>query len=1081
VVRVVHSNRTEALLDALAARLGPLDPFDPVDLVVPNRHVERLVELGLALRLGIVVHLRFHRLSGWLREWIGEDLLDREGLSARLLTRLAAPLPDPVYAPLRRYLDAGTGDGRREVQLALRLARLFDEYGASRPDLLAAWGRGEHPLEATPEAETERWQARLYRELRELAPACRTLEEALRAPPPAPARPLHVFGLSYLPPVYAKALDRAGRPVTLYALNPCQEFWEDVAGRRAREATEDPPLLRLWGRPGREHVRLLDALTDCDFDAAFVGPEVAPEASDTALPLFAAGPSLLARLQADILHRAPPADAPQRERDPSLRILACPSVRREVETVASAIWDLVEETPDLRFHEIAVLFPEGDRALYLPQIEAVFRAARHLPHHLTDLPLTSASPLAEVALRLLDLPGSRLTRPEMLAVLLHPAVRPEGVEAAEWSALVERLGILHGLDAAEHAGTALQGAPPSWSEGLGRLGLGALSDHPLGALWSEPVPLTGDAPEATFARLTRSLLADVAFAREARLPLGDWGRFFAAMVGTYLSPRDEGEAGVRRRLVEALEGLARLQIGATTFPYAAAWELARHTLDALRTARGQTLADGVVVSSIRPMRALPFEAIFVLGLGEGRFPASERRDALDLRSAERRLGDVEATERDRYSFLELLLCARDRLVLSFVARNERTGEALAPSAVVEELLEVLDAGYLQDARHRLVAQLPLRRHAAQGLARHLPAAAEEEDAARRGRALREAAIVAPDRWTPEALARRASHVDLGLAPLPPAARAPVEDRVVQLSELRGFLQSPLQAWARSCLRLRTPDDAEEAARADEPLEAERRATVIVLREAFEAHLLEGAPLTEGYREARAGFLAQGRWPTGRLGAVWAEEHLAVLEAWREAWGDRAPPGRLRFGAGDTAKARGAPALRLEFDGPAGTSSVRLEGATALLSEGPRASVLALDRVPTKAALRRRGLDAFVDQLVLTAAGMAGPHGVLVLTPEPPARHLELPPLSAEAARGQLTALLRDLLFEPHAYRLPADAVLAGRDGEEVVRHVLKSRDGGQDRYGPIRGFEDLAPPTPGLAEAMIARRFGAYPQIAAAW
>jgi exodeoxyribonuclease V gamma subunit len=520
----------------------------------------------------------------------------------------------------------------------------------------------------------------------------------------------------------------------------------------------------------------------------------------------------------------------------------------------------------------------------------VFRAARHLPHHLTDLPLTSASPLAEVALRLLDLPGSRLTRPEMLAVLLHPAVRPEGVEAAEWSALVERLGILHGLDAAEHAGTALQGAPPSWSEGLGRLGLGALSDHPLGALWSEPVPLTGDAPEATFARLTRSLLADVAFAREARLPLGDWGRFFAAMVGTYLSPRDEGEAGVRRRLVEALEGLARLQIGATTFPYAAAWELARHTLDALRTARGQTLADGVVVSSIRPMRALPFEAIFVLGLGEGRFPASERRDALDLRSAERRLGDVEATERDRYSFLELLLCARDRLVLSFVARNERTGEALAPSAVVEELLEVLDAGYLQDARHRLVAQLPLRRHAAQGLARHLPAAAEEEDAAR------------PRASAPGGGDRRAGSVDaggpgaaglprrLGLAPLPPAARAPVEDRVVQLSELRGFLQSPLQAWARSCLRLRTPDDAEEAARADEPLEAERRATVIVLREAFEAHLLEGAPLTEGYREARAGFLAQGRWPTGRLGAVWAEEHLAVLEAWREAWGDRARPG-----------------------------------------------------------------------------------------------------------------------------------------------------------------------------------------------
>ena len=45
-------------------------------------------------------------------------------------------------------------------------------------------------------------------------------------------------------------------------------------------------------------------------------------------------------------------------------------------------------------------------------------------------------------------------------------------------------------------------------------------------------------------------------------------------------------------------------------------------------------------------------------------------------------------------FLETLLSTRERLVLSYVARDELTGAPLAPSSVMLELREVLGAGYL---------------------------------------------------------------------------------------------------------------------------------------------------------------------------------------------------------------------------------------------------------------------------------------------------------------------------------------------------------------------------------------------------
>ncbi|MBG29421.1 MAG: hypothetical protein CMI31_05400 [Opitutae bacterium] len=107
---------------------------------------------------------------------------------------------------------------------------------------------------------------------------------------------------------------------------------------------------------------------------------------------------------------------------------------------------------------------------------------------------------------------------------------------------------------------------------------------------------------------------------------------------------------------------------------------------------------------------MPFKAVFILGLGEGLFPTTFKKDTLDLRQIpekinppiegrnfrERRIGDVSETERDRYMFLETLISTRKHLVLTYVSHSEMNDDKLNPSSIIQTLLDELNRGYLKN-------------------------------------------------------------------------------------------------------------------------------------------------------------------------------------------------------------------------------------------------------------------------------------------------------------------------------------------------------------------------------------------------
>ncbi|HET6281477.1 MAG TPA: exodeoxyribonuclease V subunit gamma [Polyangia bacterium] len=1192
-----------------AARAQPgASLFQPTHLVVPNRNVETYVKLGVARALGIAANIETRLLRGFLAQVVRDSFSDvelchRPHIQGELLGLLHDDgfLAAPELEPVRAYIGAaGTAPDAvdlRRCQLSAELAALFDDYAFSRPEMLAAWR--EQRLSEGPDLGTERWQRALWRGIfatggtlaaraavdkkqrRTLAELFNGLDPAALRLPPA----VHIFGISYVARLYKSMFATLAQSTALYiyTLNPCREFWEDLetGGRRppaadrrkfpprraqeqlllgegfgvnagrgtaadgAGDGADENPLLTMWARPGRDNIKLLNQLSDCDFDGRFVDPLSANDGrdEDDGRP-----PTVLRQLQHDILDRVPARSGAARLSlaDDSVTVMACPDSRRELETIAAEIWSLVRadaRQAPLRFSDIAVIIAgssggAADAGARLNLASAVFRQASELPHTVVDLPLAAESRIVEALELLLALPLGGLGRQDLLRLAMHPVVarRVPDADPVDWLRLTEELGIVSGADHADNHGTYLDRDLFNWDQGLKRVALGAfltgrragderafsLGDH---AYLAADLPADAQASAAGFGSLIRSLIADARAARTTRQPLAAWMGFLRGLITRTIVTDGADEAGVLARCLAELAPLEELGPPGLAVGYRVACELVRSAVLGLSGRRGQYLADGVTISSFLPMRAIPFRVIFIAGLAEGEFPATDRKRPLDLRSGTRRQGDVSAREQDQYMFLEALLCARERLYCSYVARDPLTGFTLAPSSTLADLIDTLQHGYLAATPGLAGPAIPtrrppLRRHEDADVRAVFPAAAREAGAAALGQHLRAATGAAPpalaelrrvlpaDVWQGAAAA-------LGWLP-PPRLGAASADRaapvVVSTAQIRRFLECPLQGSAEALLSLRNPDDdAEAAVREDEAFDSPRVRELPLLREVFVAALGAGEAvddlgLIRAYDRVAALKVLDGTLPVGPFGEVVRERHLTVLSGWRVALqrvssvSSDAPPRRIWFGhaAEYLQRPEIVPALTLELIVPAGVTPgseprllrVAIHGRSEPLADvaGQRtALLLGLGASGDSQRNERDLLRAFIDHVVLSASGRGAGSSMRAVICRPPDQKRDRPPLEIEFlplgeadARSYLETVVGEMLAGVHPYLLPLEAVVTARRTPErpIPDIVAMWRDDTwstiRSDFGPVPEPRSYPAPPDDVARALIERRFGRF-------
>ena len=1181
MLQLHYANRLENLVESLAQAVDLHQrryPLDPVPIIVPNRAVEQFARYGIAERLGVAANLGFPFLRRYLAE-VAEladpalRVLEVPRLQVALFECLRGEIAggDRAFQPVRDYVSAArpgndAAANLRTFELAGRLAHLFQEYSISRTAMLRAWTSSsffESGLGAP-----ERWQRRLWlamfdRDGAALATWTRDpdhrwmlLPHALAALsddrlrsalPPA----LHVFGLASPGRVFLEIFARLARLTNLflYALNPCMEFWEDVdTSVRARHAawrrrtdrvgpaldeSEDPfelaaasdtRALQLWGRPGREYIRMLNELTECDFQ-----PHFSPALDD----------SMLANVQNDILVRAVEGGGANRaapEPSPgSIRFIGAPGVRREVEIAANEILRIAADSDkqsdglSLRFHQIAVLVPDAAADTYLPHIEAIFTSQFGIPVERVGRRSFAGRAWEAIDL-LLKFPLGRATRDEVLRLTTHPAVAgaEHEIDVERLGAWCDDLGVFFGADASDLENTYV---PPNlfqWDQALTRLTLGAFMeggspDDPAvyetesGALL--PLNLLQDElpGAARFLRAARTLLADARQIRSQLLPLAQWAALIGEMIARYVRPSDPGDQSVRDRCLEALEAMASLS--SDPVGYEVAHAVVGAAFSDLAEHQGTFSGRGAAAGTLGALRALPFRAIFVMGLNETGFPERDRRDPLDLRIARRYPGDITPSERDRYLFLEAILAARDRITFSWVERDAQTGDPLHPSTTLRELRSILlsytddaglgaittshpvsryEAAYFPDlaqfaesdsgaAPKNLVSFDPDARRGARMLAlrAHL-----ESAAAARALPQQDELLAAIDSGTRTRLAG-----DLGLIELPEKAATKSDEIDLPLAAVRRFLECPLQGAARYALGMIQEDGVPEDT-ADEPIAQSRLNHALLLRVAFWTARGDPSAFRNAYLEGLEIAQMKGRAPAGPFADAALQSDCARFARWCEDLGDaRVGLGEwrvFRIGRGDefSRADRVLPPLRLDvrIADTAGGNAVRrinLHGSLGAFSPALDRSLRLVTRSKPKP---QDFLELFIAAIALSAAGeeVASIFAATVLgDPAGTSRRSTaswsktLRPPDRDTAREYLAGLIGEMMSGAHDYFLPIEAVAAARRalaaGRDPLDPIENLRDGFgpcSSNYGPVRNGRDYEPPPEHEIAAIIDRRYG---------
>ncbi len=704
---IYKSSRLEPLLGALVHRLRsePFAPLSPETIVVQGQGMARWLERELARQLGIAGSFRFPYPGAFLRSLLPAQApepgpFSREALDLRIFRLLDDPALRPRLGAAARYCEDDP-QHRKQSQLAAALAQRFDDYQLYRPDLLRAFATGQ-----TVDLPHADWQGVLWRALLEERPGhddARRIDALLERlqhgkPDQLPER-ITLFALPTLPKAVVDVLraTEAYADIAQYALLPSLGFLEDQRLHADADADLPSPLVAALGRQSRELFAQLQDLEDVEPARPSIELDAEP----------APARSLLSFVQQDVLELCAPADGKaERQLDPhddSLRVHSAHSPLREMEILRDQLLDFFASDPSLRPQDALILVP--DVREYGPLVEAAFAPVRHLLQpHIADRSPQGESRAPALAMRLFALAGSRYSVFDLMPLLDEPAVAARfGIAPAQTQAaheLLEQARVRWGIDG-EHRKQRF-GVPQddanSWRLGLRRLLLG-IATGPIDDLALGLLPQADE----TMARssLLSSLLEFFQAVHECADSFCEPGSLLAwavrierALQRLFLPQSDED----RRGLSEAHKALRRLRELAsaagederpTLLPPIAVQQRLQALFDESADGRG-FLFGSLNIAALRPMRAVPVRILALAGLHDGSFPRTQTRHEFDLMAERRRPGDPDRRIEDRQLFLDALMAAREKLVLTYVGRSSKDNSERAPSPVLAELLDCLD-------------------------------------------------------------------------------------------------------------------------------------------------------------------------------------------------------------------------------------------------------------------------------------------------------------------------------------------------------------------------------------------------------
>lgn len=663
-----------------------VSPFIPDRYIVPHAGMESWLKFRISEQNGIFSNFLFLGMDDMLADlW---HLSGGKGYPAShlhlkftLFNLLNESSFKTDFSEIAVYYE---GNECRRLQLAGKVATVFDQYQVYRSDMIAQWDRSSEIPLSEMNSEEERWQFRLWKRLRQEKElrlnvdirlgVLEAMEDVdfqsyLKALYPR----LIFFAQSHFPDFYWEIIRKLDSitDVDLYMLLPTPS-----------QSEYKHPLLVDWGRQARE---LRNRLLPEDFASGSLFME--PDAES----------SLHNAVRHQIFHNVLPVGncfTADRNTDGSIEINSCYTRVREVEILYNYLMDRFDKDPGLQPEDILVVAPDID--LYAPFIDGIFKnAPKIIPYHIAGSVLSTDSSVLATLREILEFRKDDFTSEKVMSLLEKKRIRDcFGIVDTEYlRAQVNAANIRFGWENQTGNETVYVG----WKYNLDRFILGyamltesefSLSDE----LTAYPF---SDAESSSSYDLFRlhdfaTKLHDHLEARETKRTLPHWITFLFENVADRMiatSYSDKEELGILHRRLSLLECNTELYADEITFDvFLEVIESFLFTEMHVTPFRTGTLR----FTSASLARGIPADIIAFLGLNQSDFPRKDHFAGFDLTGFDYQPGDRRIRESDKSLFLDLFMNARIAFYGSYIGQDATDNTELPGSILIDELL-----GFLQ--------------------------------------------------------------------------------------------------------------------------------------------------------------------------------------------------------------------------------------------------------------------------------------------------------------------------------------------------------------------------------------------------
>jgi exodeoxyribonuclease V gamma subunit len=405
--------------------------------------------------------------------------------------------------------------------------------------------------------------------------------------------------------------------------------------------------------------------------------------------------------------------------DSSIQFVSVTGKWREIEILKNYILYFLEGSKELRLTDIGVMAPDINE--YGSYIETIFSKVYdgiYLPYNIVDLSLSKESIFIQGFFSLIELAESRFTRRDILKIFHNSSFQKKfHLDEDDLNLFVnaiEELKIKWGANSDQKEMLNLgNNSQCTWEYAFERLFLGFFLDDNnetiIYRLKDEkylPFTISNSSKKERLGyiiHICRSLIADFYHIKSLRMELKEWTELMMILANSYLAI-DSWNRSDRLTLNQFKTSLNRLaglsenlnQYPDEDFDFFSFKNFLVENLKEIDTSRGQYLTGGITFSSIKPLRTIPFKILILLGMGEESYPGKDSSYNFDLVSQLNTSTMSSRRDWDKFSFLEALIAAEDKLLIFYEGRNPGSGEPLQPSILVNELKNYIDEWFEVD-------------------------------------------------------------------------------------------------------------------------------------------------------------------------------------------------------------------------------------------------------------------------------------------------------------------------------------------------------------------------------------------------